>query len=393
MIRRFPILKLLIVSILLIFLAGCVPGGTNGTVGLITWQRTYGGNYEDRANSIQQVADGGYIIAGYTLSLGTNGDAYIIKLKGDGSLDWERNFGGVYEDRANSIQQTADGGYIIAGYTSSGTGNHNIYIIKLKGDGSLDWEKNFGGAYEDRANSIQQTADEGYIIAGYTLSLGTNGDAYIIKLKGDGSLDWEKNFGGAYEDRANSIQQTADEGYIIAGYTLSLGTNGDAYIIKLKGDGSLDWEKNFGGVYEDRANCIQQVADGGYIVAGYTSSGTGNHNVYIIKLKGDGSLEWERSFGGENWTEANCIQETADGGYIVAGYIRSGTGDRNVYILKLDKDGNLNWERSFGGEDWEEASSIQQTADGGYITAGYTRSFGNGSYDVYVLKLNADGRL
>ena len=290
MIRRFPILKLLIVSILLIFLAGCVPGGTNGTVGLITWQRTYGGNYEDRANS------------------------------------------------------------------------------------------------------IQQTADEGYIIAGYTLSLGTNGDAYIIKLKGDGSLDWEKNFGGVYEDRANSIQQTTDGGYIIAGYTRSLGTNGDAYIIKLKGDGSLDWEKNFGGVYEDRANCIQQVADG-YIIAGYTSSGTGNHNVYIIKLKEDGSLDWERSFGGENWTEANCIQETADEGYIVAGYIRSGTGDRNVYILKLDKDGNLNWERSFGGEDWEEASSIQQVADGGYITAGYTRSFGNGSYDVYVLKLNADGRL
>ncbi len=343
MIRRFPILRLLIVSIPLIFLAGCVPGGTNGTVGLITWQRTYGGNYDDIANSIQQTTDGGYIVAGYTLSLGTNGDAYIIKLDKDGNLDWENNFGGVYEDRANSIQQTTDGGYIVAGYTNSfGAGSNDIYVLKLEASGDATWTKTYGGDYDDRANSIQQTTDDGYIVAGYTNSFGTNGDAYILKLNASGDATWTKTYGGDYDDRANSIQQTAD---------------------------------------------------GGYIAAGYTSSGTGNHNVYIIKLKEDGSLDWEKNFGGENWTEANCIQQTADGGYIVAGYIRSGTGDRNVYILKLKGDGSLDWERSFGGVDWEEANCIQQVADGGYITAGYTRSFGNGSYEVYVLKLNADGRL
>ncbi|HOJ93323.1 MAG TPA: delta-60 repeat domain-containing protein, partial [Dictyoglomaceae bacterium] len=166
-------------------------------------------------------------------------------------------------------------------------------------------------------------------------------DAYILKLKSDGSLDWEKTYGGSGYDEAYSIQQVADGGYIVAGETYSFGTSGDAYILKLQSDGSLDWYETYGGSDYDGARSIQQVADGGYIVAGDTRSfGAGWSDAYILKLKSDGSLDWYKTYGGSNYDHAYSIQQVADGGYIVAGDTYSFGTSVDVYILKLDKDGN-----------------------------------------------------
>jgi len=372
------------------FLSGCVPKETPPSTPII-WQKTFGGTGSDYAYSIQQTTDGGYIVAGNTYSFGNGGDVYILKLKSDGSLDWYETYGGSNYDYAYSIQQTTDGGYIVAGRTDSFGNSCDVYILKLKSDGSLDWYETYGGSNNDYAYSIQQVADGGYIVAGRTDSFGNYVDAYILKLQSDGSLDWYETYGGSDYDGARSIQQVADGGYIVAGDTRSFGAGwSDAYILKLKSDGSLDWEKTYGGSGYDEAYSIQQVADGGYIVAGETDSFGNSGDAYILKLQSDGSLDWYETYGGSDDDDAWSIQQTTDGGYIVVGNTNSsGTGD-DAYILKLKSDGSLDWYKTYGGSNYDHAYSIQQVADGGYIVAGDTYSFGT-SVDVYILKLDKDG--
>jgi len=365
-----------------------------------SWQKTFGGKYDDEANSIQQTADGGYIIAGWTKSFGSGyKDVYILKFNSKGEVEWQKTFGGKYDDVANSIQQTKDGGYIVAGWTYSfGSGYYNdVYILKLNSKGELEWQKTFGGKSDDGANSIQQTADGGYIVAGWTESFGSGEqDAYILKLNAKGDLEWQKTFGGKYDyDEANSIQQTADGGYIVAGWTHSPGFIDDVYILKLNSKGELEWQKTFGGKDNDVAESIQQTTDGEYIVVGWTKSfGSGGDDVYILKLNSTGEIEWQKTFGGEDDDKANSIQQTKDGGYIVAGWTESfGSGYNDVYILKLNAKGDLEWQKTFGGGNSDVANSIQQTTGGGYIVAGWTYSFGSGGEDVYILKLDSKGEV
>ena len=366
-------------------------------LGTITWQKTFGGSAWDEARSVQQTKDGGYIVAGSTCSFeDIDGDVYILKLNADGSLAWQKSWGGVNEDHAYSIQETNDGGYILAGATwSFGAGKYDAYVLKIDASGDFVWHKYFGGAYDDWAYSVQQTNDGGYIVAGGTSSNENDpSNVYILKLNADGSLDWQETFGGTAWDEAYSIQQTTDGGYIVAGSTSSFGSGYyDLYILKLKSDGSLDWQKTFGGSNNDEAYSIQQTDDGGYIVAGYTEpSGAGHRDVYILKLNANGDKVWEKILGGSDDNVAWSVQQTDDGGYIVSGSIYSSDiTSFDVYVLKLDASGNLIWRRIFGGIYWENGYSVQQTLDGGYIVAGSTSSFGAGLPDAYVLKLDENG--
>jgi hypothetical protein len=203
--------------------------------------------------------------------------------------EWSRPFGGAGSDWATSVQQTQDGGYIITGYTFSyGSGGGDAWLIKTNNVGNKQWDRTFGGGICDWATSMQQTADGGYIIAGYTFSESSGGDAWLIKTGPDGERQWERTFGGAYRDCAFSVQQTSDSGYVMAGYTESYGSGGgDALIIKTDTDGNKEWEKVLGGKGNDRAYSIQETADGGYIIAGSTSSyGAGADDCWLIKLSG-----------------------------------------------------------------------------------------------------------
>jgi hypothetical protein len=225
-------------------------------------------------------------------------DVYVLKLDATGTKVWEKTFGGSYDDRAYCIQQTSDGGYIVAGYTWSSSEWEDVYILKLDANGNKLWEKTFGGSDNDGAWFIQQTIDGGYIVAGYTKSYGSGWyNAYLLKLDGAGNKVWEKVFGGSSWDEARSIQQTNDGGYIVAGYTSSFGAGSyDVYVLKLDTTGTKVWEKTFGGSYDDRAYCIQQTSDGGYIVAGYTWSPSEWEDVYILKLDASGNKLWEKTF-------------------------------------------------------------------------------------------------
>jgi len=261
---------------------------------IIPFDKTYGGSEDDEANSIQQTRDGGYIVAGYTWSKGAGGwDFWVLKLNEKGEIIWEKTYGGEGNDKAYSIQQTRDGGYIVAGSTrSKGAGGYDFWVLKLNEKGEIIWEKTYGGSGNDEANSIQQTRDGGYIVAGYTRSKGKGGEAdfWILKLDEKGKIIWEKTYGGIDYDIANSIQQTRDGGYIVAGSTRSKG--GDFWILKLDEKGKIIWEKTYGGPGDDEAYSIQQTRDGGYIVAGYTySKGAGGKDFWVLKLDEYGEIE------------------------------------------------------------------------------------------------------
>jgi uncharacterized delta-60 repeat protein len=364
------------------------------------WARTYGGAEWDYAHSIQETSDGGYIVAGESSSFTEGGDldAWILKLNPDGSVAWQKTYGGNGSETASSIKETADGGYIVAGWTSSfGEGRADFWVLKLNPDTSVAWQKSYGGADWDYAYSIQEASGGGYIVAGYTYSLGLGGpDFWILKLNSDGSVAWQNNYGESSNEGLWSIDQTSDGGYIAGGWTSSFGAGvDDFWIIRLNSSGIVAWQKTYGGGSYDCARSIQETSDGGYIVAGYSYSfGAGQTDLLVLKLNFDGSIVWQKTYGGTDWEWANAIQETADGGYIVAGRTRSfGVGDYDFWILKLNSDGDVTWEKTYGGTESDEANAVQETADGGYIVAGRTRSFGAGDYDFWVLKLDAKGRI
>jgi len=307
---------------------------------------------------------------------------------------WTKTFGGGNDDLGYSVQQTSDGGYIITGVTHSfGSGNGDVYLIKTDGSGNLLWYNTFGGTDVDVGYSVQQTSDGGYIIAGLTRSFGAGYyDVYLVKTDSSGNLLWENTFGGGAWDEARSVQQTLDGGYIIAGFTYSAGLNGDVYLIKTDNSGNLLWYNTFGEIDYEWGFSVQQTSDGGYIVAGYTDSyGPGPRAVYLVKTDNSGNLLWYNTFGGSNEDIGFSVRETSDGGYIIAGLTRSfGAGSDDVYLIKTDNSGNLLWQNTFGGTSLDEARSVQQTLDGGYIIAGGTYSFGAGYEDVYLIRLEPE---
>jgi len=255
------------------------------------------------------------------------------------------------------------------------------------------WIRTFGGGDWDWAWSAQQTSDGGYIVAGYTESFGP-GNVYLVKTDEAGDEVWSRTYGGDDGEFCGSVQQTSDRGYIVAGGTWSFGAGGaDVYLIKTDADGNEVWTRTFGGSGDDVAYSVQQTSDGGYIVAGYTESfGAGDRDVYLIKTHESGMEQWSKTFGGSSWDCARSVQETSDGGYIVAGYTRSfGAGENDVYLVRTDVNGNEVWSRTFGGSEPDIACCVQETSDGGYIVAGSTRSFGAGDWDVYLIKTDRNG--
>ncbi len=359
------------------------------------WQRTFGGNQFDSAQFIQQTHDGGYFVVGVTRSFGFGrDDFYVLKLDQSGKKLWEKTYGGMYEDYPVSGQQTSDGGFIVVGMTSSfGAGGWDAYIVKLDSNGNKVWEKTFGGKFDDGAVSIQQTSDAGYIVAGYTQSFGAGGqDFYVLRLDSNGNVVWERTYGGNDSDRAYFIVQTQD-GYLLVGSTKSFGSGGmDALVLKIDSNGNKLWEKTFGGTNDDLIGQLVCTHDGGYVLVGWTKSfGAGGSDVYIVKLDRDGSREWERTYGGVRDDQAWSVQQTNEGGYIVAGWTKSFGTSMDAYVLKLDANGNKVWEKTFGGNKDDLVYSVEQTKDGGYVFAGWTQSFGAGQTDVYIIKTDADG--
>jgi len=356
----------------------------------ITFQKTLGGTGDENAYSVKQTTDGGYIIVGETNSFTSgNKDVYLVKTDVNGNYIWTKTYGGPDTEHGYSVQKTTDGGFIVTG-TSFGVGGSDIFLIKTDINGDTLWTKVYGGTTYDVSSAVQQTTDGGYIVAGRTSDTGSGyADVYLIKMNPNGDVLWTKTFGGQDSEESTSVQQTTDGGYIITGYTLSFGAGDyDIYLIKTDANGSLLWSKTIGEAGYEVGNSVQQTSDGGYIVAGYTSN-----DFYLIKTDMNGDTLWTKSYGGIDSETCLSVNQIANGGYIMLGYTKSfGIGNKDVYLINTNSNGDILWTKTFGDTTlYREGYSVMQTIDGGYIICGNTKISPAANKDVYLIKTDSLG--
>ncbi|UCF64532.1 MAG: choice-of-anchor D domain-containing protein [bacterium] len=361
------------------------------------WIRTFGGSNIDIGHAVQQTRDGGYIITGYTRSYGlmSGRNVWLVKTDTAGNEEWNNAFGGNNDEEAYDVYPTNDGGYVFTGYTESfGLGLNDVLLMKADSSGNSEWIRTFGGAQDDEGYSLCPTTDGGFIVAGVTSSSGAGSrDVFLIKTDGAGNEQWQKTLGGFSSDGARSVQQTSDGGYIITGWTLSYGPGflGNAWLVKTDSLGNLQWDQVFGGTDADRGYCVQETGEGGYIFTGYTSSfGAGLYDLLLIKTDPAGNELWNKTFGGSGRDYGHAVRQTSDGGYIVTGYTLSfGAGGDDLWVIKADSAGNEEWSKTYGGGSSDIGYDVRQTSDGGYIVTGHTLSYGAGVHDVFLIRLAA----
>lgn len=399
----------------------------------VIWQKCYGSYYGDYAWSVQTTTDGGYILAGYTEIgngdvMGYHGntsvnDIWVVKLDANGALQWQKCLGGNSIETGAHILKTQDGGYIVSGSTASRDckftnphGGLDYWAVKLNSVGEVIWQNTYGGSQNEYGYSIDNAADGGYFIAGFTESSDGNvtqnhgmRDYWLVKIDNAGNMLWQKSFGGSADDEAWSVKGTADGGCVIAGYTESTDGNvtqnhgkKDYWVVKADKTGSIEWQKCLGGTMFEWAFAISTTSDGGFIVAGSTSSNdgdvSGNHNglgpndadFWIVKLNNTGAIQWQHCYGGDFNETAYDIQPTNEGGYVICGSAESANGDAtcnagitDMWIVKITGNGTLEWQKSIGGNYYEEAHSIQPLNDGTYIIAGSTCSKNVAGFHVH----------
>ncbi|TES93442.1 MAG: T9SS type A sorting domain-containing protein [Candidatus Cloacimonadota bacterium] len=361
------------------------------------WTRTYGGTEWDGGYSVQQTSDGGYIIAGYTMSFSIGfRDAWLLKTDANGDTIWTKTYGWGLTAEASSVQQTSDGGYIFAGYIESGGLGIDVWLIKTDANGDTMWTRTYDETVEDVAYSVQQTTDSGYIITG---CIGFNSpDIYIIKTDINGDTLWTRIYGGGFIDtidaEGNEVQQTSDGGYIIVGHKEIYNSgNRDLYLIKIDANGDSLWSKTYGGNGWDEGFSVQQTSDKGYIITGVTSPFVSGGDVYLVKTDSLGDTVWTRTYGGDSLEVGFSVQLTNDGGYVIVGGTSSfGSNWCNVYLVKTNSSGDTLWTRNYGIHEINYGNSIQQTSEGGYIIVGVTDS-AEVDLDVYLLKIDSEGNI
>ena len=310
-----------------------------------------------------------------------------------------KTFGDAGIEEGHAVVQTSDGGYIIAGGRYSlDTQNSDVFVVKTDLFGDTLWTRTFGGDAHDIGHSVQQTQEGGFVIAGVTLSFGDGALAYLIKIDTDGNAVWSKTFGGSDNDRCYAVQQTSDGGYVLAGSTTSFGNgHNDVWLIKTDSAGGLVWQRTYGGEGYELSSDVKQTEDGGLILVGSTGStpsvGT---RVWLIKTDATGDTLWTRTYGDSLDMQGDAVYPTDDGGYIIAGRVGIfNRGRTSVLVIKTDTVGDTLWTRSYAGSFPGWAEDVRQTIDGGYIVTGYSLSFDIGDYSgsILLLKLDASGTL
>jgi hypothetical protein len=385
-------------------------GGTHQrNLGLTTytsgWSKTYGGTGNDYASGNNvQTNDGGYAISGYTSSYGAGGqDAWLIKTDSIGNIEWNLTYGGPLDDTFTDMIKTKDGGLVLLGNTLSfGAGNYDSFLMKVNASGTILWNQTYGGIGSDQAIALWQTGDGGYALVGSTNSSGTgNFDCWLVKTDPTGNILWNKTYGGTGNDYGAMVVQANDAGCAIAGRTAVLGsTANDAWLIKTDSTGTMLWNKTYGGTANDQANAIVLTSDGGYALFGPTSSfAVGGQDAWLFKTDANGNMIWNKTYGGTGNEFCLYLLQTSDGGYAFCGSENSfGSGGTDVWLVKTDATGNMLWQKTWGGPNNEDAYSMIQTSDGGYALVGGTRSFGYGtavpvSSDWYFIKTDIEGGL
>jgi Secretion system C-terminal sorting domain len=355
------------------------------------WNQTFGGDGTDYGMCIDQTTDGGFIVVGATFSFGEGlSDVWLIKTDSGGNEQWSTTFGGGGYDNGYGVQQTDDGGYIVVAQTSSfGPQGYDVWLIKTDANGIEEWSETYNHNHNDFAYAVQQTGDGGYIITGYLIDGNDDWDVYLIKTDSGGEETWWYTYGGDQRDYATSVKQANDGGYIISGTTQSFGEGiWNLLLMKTDSDGNELWMHAFGGVGSQNGWEVQQTSDEGYIVTGWTQSfGAGLHDVWLIKTDSGGNESWNQTYGGIESDQGFSVDQTSDGGYVIAGYTRT-LGDDDLWVIRTDSGGGETWTQRFGGVGGEYGQRIVQGTDGLYYVTGSTSSFGVGSDDLWLICLD-----
>jgi hypothetical protein len=369
-------------------------------------------------------------------------DYWVVKLNAAGTKQWDKTFGGTGEDHLQSVQQTRDGGYILGGLTTSPSsgdkteasrGGVDFWIVKLDANGGKQWDKTIGGTGADQLRSLQQTSDGGYILAGDSNSpsggektapsRSFESDYWVVKLDANGTKQWDRTLGGDQGDGPTCVRQTTDGGYLVGGGSFS-GVSGDKteanrgdhdyWVVKLDATGTKQWDKTFGGNSHEIMYALQPTQDGNYLLAGVSQSGSGGDitqpgqgdlDYWIVKVNASGNKLWDRRYGGNGGDFLTTLQQTSEGGYILGGHSGSGQsgdkshptqGDVDYWVVKLDANGTKQWDKTVGGSNADFLFSLQQTQDNGYILGGRSDSGLSGdksqpsqNKDFWVVKLGA----
>ena len=404
----------------------------------------YGGALNDKGLSVINTLDGGYAVLGYTQSsdgdvsnkLNDSFDYWLLKFDSNNSLQWNKTYGGFEDDRGNRLIQTTDGGYALIGFSksndgdvSNNNGQNDFWLVKLDTNASLIWEKTFGFGGADSGISMIQTNDGGYLLTGIldvTASGGqgnskslarkhAGGDYWVIKVNANGTKEWSKFYGGTFTDTPNDLIQTLDNDYIIVGSSdsndIDITNNKGSYdfwVVRIDGNGTIVWERSFGGSETDEAYAISKSGDGNFLIIGDTSSSdkdvsnnNGAADLWVIKMSPNGELLWEKTYGGSNFDVGRSIRSTPDGNFIISGSSRSLDGDINsnngqndAWVLKIDSNGNLLWQQTLGGSEIEFAHGAIQLNNRRIIAVGESRSedgdvpLNNGFQDLLVIKID-----
>lgn len=389
----------------------------------IEFVKTFGGSGNDIGKSVISTNDGGYAILGFTnstdgdISMKTTEDTDFLFLKYNSAhnLEWQQTFGGSGDDRGNQILQTVDNAFVIFGSSDSNdrdvtnnNGNSDFWIAKLNSSGSILWQKSLGFSGRDYGTSLTTTIDGGFLVIGeldVTSSGGegnfptkatkhAGGDFWAIKLDSNGNREWSKYYGGTFTDTPQGVIQLNDGSFVISGFSDSKDvdiTNPkgsyDFWVIKINATGTLLWKKNFGGSEIDESYGIQRTRDGNIIIAGDTRSfdkdvtrNNGGADLWVIKITPDGDLIWQKNFGGTNFDAGRSIKNTRDGGFIVCGSSRSADkdfvnkGQNDAWIIKLSASGSTEWQKFVGGTEIDIFLDVVQLSNGTYIAVGESTS-------------------
>jgi Secretion system C-terminal sorting domain len=361
------------------------------------FQKTMGGAILDWSNSIIQITDSNYVLLGSTKNFGSGlQDMLLVKTNRDGDTLWCKTLGlSAGDEEGATVQETSDNGFMITGTTgSAGAGGDDFILMKTDGNGTLQWAKTYGGVNVEYCCGGSQCFDGGYVIAGHTTSYGAGAaDIYVVRTNSVGDTLWTRTIGNNTTDNGFGIIQSADSGFVITGSVVNSGST-DLAVVKLNSSGAIVWAKAIGGANEEIGYSLIQTADSGYCIAGQTLSfGNGNMDAYLVKLDQYGDLSWSQAFGTGDSDLFYFISPTSDGSYVMTGYVnRQGAGYDDLMLLKADNNGNIIWARSVGGSTpaRDVGRSVKETFDGTFLVSGFTQSFGGGT-DAFFLKTNSQG--
>ena len=361
------------------------------------WTRTYSASdSDDAADCVRQTIGGGYILSGrsHQNPSGFECRIYLIKTNERGDTLWTRNYWRGLNDDADCIVQTANRGYITTGHSTISSVAYDIYWLELDDRGYRIDSNLHGSPHPDEGHCIQATLDGNYAISGYNRFLNSSyNDATLIKIDPHGDIIWEKSYTGPDHESARWFYPTSDGGYILGATTESYGAgSGDAYLIKTNANGDSLWSRTFGGRNYEEIHCIQQTSDGGYILAGHTNSTpNGDLDVYLIRTDSAGDSIWTRTFGGAGDDRGYGVLQAMDGEYIVVGRTDSwGAGGSDAYIIKVDDAGNRVWQKTLGGRDDDNAQKVIQGKAGNYIICGKTCLGEGGGKNAWLICLESD---